>query len=86
MTLHPKTRVQEETKQMDLTRFFLEQLETQAEQCRKVIERVPEGNNSWKPHEKSFALGHLTQLISWMPAWITGTLREPHIDLATAAG
>ena len=32
------------------------------------------------------ALGHLTQLISWMPEWITRTLREPHIDLATAVG
>src|SRR5581483_2540545 len=40
----------------------------------------------WKPHEKSFALGHLAQLVSWMPGWIASTLREPHIDLAQAGG
>jgi hypothetical protein len=38
------------------------------------------------PHEKSFALGHLAQLISSMPGWIATTLRQPHIDLAAAGG
>ena len=53
---------------------------------RRLLERVPDDKARWKPHEKSFALGHLAQLISWMPGWIASTLREPHIDLATAAG
>ena len=53
---------------------------------RRLLERVPGDKGQWKPHEKSFALGHLAQLVSWMPGWIASTLREPHIDLATAAG
>jgi uncharacterized damage-inducible protein DinB len=53
---------------------------------RKLLERVPTDRGRWKPHEKSFALGHLAQLVSWMPGWITSSLREPHIDLAAAAG
>jgi ribosomal protein S18 acetylase RimI-like enzyme/uncharacterized damage-inducible protein DinB len=53
---------------------------------RKLLERVPTEKGPWKPHEKSFALGHLAQLVSWMPGWITNSLREPHIDLATAGG
>lgn len=53
---------------------------------RRLLERVPSDQGTWKPHEKSFPLGHLAQLVSWMPGWIGNTLREPHLDLAAAAG
>ncbi len=53
---------------------------------RKLLGRVPGEKGTWKPHEKSFALGHLAQLVSWMPGWITRSLLEPHIDLATGGG
>lgn len=49
---------------------------------RRLLERVPSDKSQWKPHPKSFALGHLAQLISWMPGWITQTLRESSINLA----
>ena len=38
---------------------------------RKVIERVPSDKGEWRPHPKSFPLGHLAQLISGMPGWMT---------------
>ena len=53
---------------------------------RKLLERVPTEKGRWKPHEKSFALGHLAQLVSWLPGWIASSLREPPIDPAAAAG
>ena len=53
---------------------------------RRLLERVPTEKGRWKPHEKSFALGDLAQLVSWMPGWIANTLHQPHIDLATAGG
>ena len=53
---------------------------------RRLLERVPSERGTWKPHEKSFALGHLAQLVSWIPGWITSTLREPAMDLAGVAG
>lgn len=53
---------------------------------RRVLERVPTEKGEWKPHAKSFALGHLAQLVSWMPGWITQTLTQPAIDLASAGG
>jgi uncharacterized damage-inducible protein DinB len=49
---------------------------------RRLLERVPSEKAQWKPHQKSFALGHLTQLISWMPGWITNALQEEALDLA----
>ena len=53
---------------------------------RRLLERVPSDKAEWKPHAKSFALGHLAQLVSWMPGWITTTLRETELDLARASG
>ena len=69
------------TPAIPLKEFDLEMATT-----RKLLERVPEDRGMWKPHEKSFALGHLAQLVAWMPGWIGKSLREPHIDLAGEGG
>ncbi|HEX4935395.1 MAG TPA: hypothetical protein VFV33_19575, partial [Gemmatimonadaceae bacterium] len=50
---------------------------------RRVIERVPDDKADWKPHPKSFSLASLTQLVATMPGWITRTMKEPAIDLAS---
>ena len=52
---------------MELKDFFLEKLEQESEASRKVLERVPEGRNDWKPHDKSMALGQLAALVATMP-------------------
>jgi uncharacterized damage-inducible protein DinB len=64
----------------------LKEFDQEMASTRRLLERVPGDRGTWKPHEKSFALGHLAQLVSWMPGWITRTLREPHIDLAGGTG
>jgi len=55
---------------MELKKFYLEQLEREAAASRKVVERVPEGQNSWKPHERSMELGYLAALVATMPGWL----------------
>ncbi len=55
---------------MELKEFFLKQLEQETTLTRKVIERVPEGRNDWKPHPKSMALGYLAALVAAMPGWV----------------
>ena len=42
---------------MELTKLFLGELEREGAGTRRVLERVPEGRNGWKPHEKSMNLG-----------------------------
>ncbi|HEX8277030.1 MAG TPA: DinB family protein [Longimicrobiaceae bacterium] len=64
----------------------LKEFDQEMATTRRLLERVPGDRGEWKPHEKSFALGHLAQLVAWMPGWITRTLNEPHIDLATGEG
>ena len=64
----------------------LKEFDVEMASTRKLLERVPGDKAAWKPHDKSFSLGHLAQLVSWMPGWIATSLREPQIDLATASG
>ena len=64
----------------------LKEFDVEMASTRKLLERVPGDKGAWKPHEKSFSLGHLAQLVSWMPGWIATSLREPEIDLAKAGG
>jgi len=52
---------------------------------RRLLERVPEAKGEWRPHPKSFPLGHLAQLVSWMPGWISNALTEDSLDLAGGA-
>ena len=67
---------------MKLTDLFLDQLEKEAAPTRRVLDRVPEGRNDWKPHEKSMPLGYLAALVANMPAWIEFIVQEDQLDLA----
>lgn len=53
---------------------------------RRLLERVPEGELGWKPHEKSMTLGQLAGHIANLPSWCTMTLDRTKLDLETIAG
>lgn len=53
---------------------------------RRLLERVPSEHMAWRPHPKSFPLGHLVQLICRMPGWITNALTDDSLDLAAGKG
>jgi hypothetical protein len=61
--------------------MFLGQLEREAAAARKAIERVPEGHNDWKPHEKSMPLGYLAALVATMPGWAEFMIERDELDL-----
>jgi len=65
---------------------LLPEFDQEMETTRKLLERVPSDQGEWKPHPRSFSLGHLAQLISWMPGWMTTTLRETSFDFGSATG
>lgn len=66
---------------MKLSEFFLEQLEAETKSTRKALERVPEGRNDWKPHDKSMPLGYLAALVAKMPGWIAMMINQNEYDL-----
>ena len=59
----------------------LAEFDTEMATTRRLLERVPTDRGPWKPHQKSFPLGHLAQLVAWIPGWITRTLHDTSIDL-----
>lgn len=71
---------------MSIAETFLPEFEQEMATTRRLLERVPGEQGQWKPHPKSFALGHLAQLVAWMPGWITHTLRETELDLGQGGG
>ena len=67
---------------MTLRDFFLAQLEREAVLTRKTIERVPEGRNDFKPHERSMELGYLAALVAGMLGWIAFMIDRDEIDFS----
>jgi len=67
---------------MKLTEFFLTELDAEAAGTRHAIERVPEGRNDWKPHEKSMPLGYLAALVATMPGWIEMMINTDELDFS----
>ena len=66
---------------MTLKEFFLAQLDREAATTRKAIERVPEGKNSFKPHERSTELGYLAAGVAEMLGWIALMIERDELDL-----
>ena len=71
---------------MGFAETFLPEFDREMTTTRRLLERVPTDKGQWKPHEKSFSLGHLAQLVAWMPGWIAQTIRETELNLAGGAG
>ncbi len=71
---------------MRIRDLLLTEFEQEMPPTRRVLERVPSDKGEWKPHPRSFSLGHLAQLVSWMPSWIATTINEPALDLAGQSG
>lgn len=62
--------------------LFLDTLKREEAGTRKALERVPEGENDWAPHEKSMKLGYLASLVASMPNWIDLMINQDELDFA----
>jgi uncharacterized damage-inducible protein DinB len=54
----------------------------EAKTTRRVLEKVPTGKLSWKPHAKSLSLGQLALHIAVVPGRISGALRKPEHEIS----
>jgi uncharacterized damage-inducible protein DinB len=71
---------------MTVPASLIPEFDQEMKSTRRVLERVPSDKADWRPHPKSFPLGHLAQLLSWMPGWITNAVQETKLDLGKAGG
>ena len=65
---------------MKMTELFFAELERETPLTRRVLERVPEGRNDWKPHPKSMPLGYLATLVATIPSWIAMMVTQNELD------
>ena len=65
---------------------FLQEVDAELAASRRLIERVPSDKVEWKPHPKSAALGHLTQLCCKMVGVLDDIVHGVDLDLAAGPG
>lgn len=71
---------------MKITELLLEELDREADGIRKTLQRVPEGKNDWKPHEKSMPLGALATIVATIPAWLDMVVNVDELDINPPGG
>jgi hypothetical protein len=71
---------------MTIGQEFLREVEGEFKASRRLVERVPSEDVRWKPHPKSAALGHLTQLVCRMPKVMSNIVKGIDLDLAAGPG
>ncbi len=72
---------------MPLADLLVRELDEEMATTRRVLERVPDDDRGqWKPHPKSFPMGHLAQLVSRMPSWLTMMMQATEFDIAPKEG
>lgn len=61
---------------------LLAEFKQEAANTRKILERVPDGQNEWTPHEKSMKLGRLATHVAEIPGWTYVTVSTDVLDFA----
>ena len=71
---------------MTMTDWFLAELDSEAAKSRRVLEQVPSNKREWKPHDRSMALGYLSDLVANIPSWVAYAITLNELDVAPKDG
>ena len=71
---------------MQMTEWFLAELESEARKSRRVLEQVPANKREWKPHDRSMPLGYLSELVANIPSWVGMAITQDELDVAPKDG
>ena len=71
---------------MKLTELFADEIVREGALTRRTLERVPEGRDDWKPHEKSMPMGRLAMMLAGMPGWLSMIIEKDEFDLNPPGG
>ena len=66
---------------MTLSQALLPEFDHEFANTRKTIERVPDDQLGWKPHEKSFSMGELAIHLAEIPQWAPVTIEQDSFDM-----
>jgi uncharacterized damage-inducible protein DinB len=66
---------------MKLADSILIELDQEAQTTKRVLDRIPEGKLSWRPHPKSFSLGQLALHIASGPGAIAAAIAQDTVEV-----
>jgi uncharacterized damage-inducible protein DinB len=69
-----------------LAELLMSEFDEEMTATRRVLEQVPDGKASWKPHPKSMTLGRLATLVAELPAWVVNALTLDELDIMPPGG
>jgi uncharacterized damage-inducible protein DinB len=67
---------------MKLHEFILKEFQQEMGSTRKTLERIPETQWEWTPHQKSWQMGELATHIANLPSWTPLTIDNDSLDIA----
>lgn len=67
---------------MTISEILLQDYDIEISNTRRTLERVPEGKNDWKCHDKSMALGKLAMHCASLPLFGHYILEDEGMDMA----
>jgi uncharacterized damage-inducible protein DinB len=67
---------------MPIKDALLPEFDNEMATTRRLLERVPLDQSSWKPHAKSMTLGQLVAHIVDIPAWVGSIVNSSSFDMA----
>lgn len=59
---------------MSFSETLLPEFDQEMANTRKILQAMPDGDFTWKPHPKSMALGRLASHVAEMPSWAEHTV------------
>jgi uncharacterized damage-inducible protein DinB len=66
---------------MPIAEILLLDFDGEVDNTRRTLERIPENDPQWKPHEKSMAIGRLALHTARLPQFCTRILTTPELDM-----
>ena len=66
---------------MPISQALLPEFDQEMQNTRKLLERVPEGRNNYKPHQKSMELGRLASHVAELAGWAKTTLEVEVLNI-----
>ena len=68
---------------MTISEALLPEYDHEMATTRRLLDRVPEAQFAWRPHDKSMTIGQLAGHLAGIPYWCTATLDASDLDLDT---
>lgn len=66
---------------MSIAESLLPEFDHEMGVTRRLLDRLPDGQFAWKPHDKSMTLGRLAEHLAELPMWAKVTIEERGIDM-----